>query len=177
MIRDHTRSDDEIIRVIETMYPDPLERKEFINIRRKSDDSTILLTLSTSRTYREKLIVYLLRNGANPNVTTTDSGISGIHPIDYHGKDDVSRTMHLLAYGADPNATKWFGYSTLHTMIYNGKVNISSSLMIHGAKLKPGDMNSLRRCGRSHIFFNFYDNITLRRISLHYIRLEQIRSQ
>lgn len=172
MIRDHTRSDDEIIRVIETMYPDPLERKEFINIRRKSDDSTILLTLSTSRTYREKLIVYLLRNGADPNVT-----ISGIHPIDYHGKDDTSRTMHLLAYGADPNATNWFGYSTLHTMIYNNKVGISNALMTHGARLRPGNLCSLRKCGRSHIFFDFYDDISLRRISLHYVRLEQIRSQ
>lgn len=170
MIENHDRSDDEIIRVIDAMYPDPVKRKEFIN-QRRSDERATLLTHSACQMDREKLMVYLLQNGADPNIPTQ----SGLYPIDYSDQD-ASRTMILLAYGANPNIPGRY-VSTLYSMIYHNRIHISNALMTHGAQLKSGDLKYLKQSGRSQLFFDFYDNINLRRISLHYIRLEQIRSQ
>jgi hypothetical protein len=57
MISDHTWHDDDIMSAIETMYPDPLKRKEFINVRWFNDDGNwcTLLTESLGRGYRRTL--------------------------------------------------------------------------------------------------------------------------
>lgn len=177
MIFDRKWHDDDIIRMIETKYPDPLERKEYINRWFESGGNwCTLLTESIKRVYRRTLVTYLIRNGADSNVYTRLC----LHSLDFwtfeNANENVQRTSLLLAYGANPNMHIG-NASVLMGHILGYRVNVTTVLLTHGAQLKSGEFEILMKNKATHIISNFYQFISLRRISLHYIRLEQIRSQ
>lgn len=178
MISDHTWHDDDIMSAIETMHPDPLKRKEFINVRWFNGDGNwcTLLTESLGRGYRRTLVSYLIRNGADPNAYTR----SCLHSLSFwtyeNANENVQRTLLLLAYGANPNMHIG-NASVLMGHILGYRVNVTTVLLTHGAQLKSGEFEILMKNKATHIISNFYQFISLRRIALHHIRLEQIRSQ
>lgn len=145
MLFDDTCCDDDIIRIIETTYPDHDAKKEYLNMRVSGADT--FLMHSICHKHRQKLVGYLLRNGADPNAPTR----SGIRTLDVwiHDTPDNARIMALLAYGADPNMDAG-AYSILALHIFGQRINISNILMAHGAQLRPGELETLKRCGRVH---------------------------
>lgn len=173
MICTHTYRDGEIIRVIESMYPDPHERKAYINRRLHAYNTDTLLTESVRRHCRDKLTMYLVRNGADPNVISS----TGEHSLNLCMTPD--ETMFLLAYGADPN-TRAGDHSILCLHICGDRIDISNILMKHGARLRSGELQTIKMYGKKRIRTlvpDFYNDISLRHISLHHINLHRLRFQ
>lgn len=164
-------TDDDVIRTIETIFPDPLKRKEYINRPLYRNKTTTFLTQLACIGRRRRLIRYLLRNGADPNVLK-----SGSHPLSFCKTPDDA--MFFLAYGADPNLYTNGWQSILFGHIVCGRPIIADVLMMHGARMKLNETMELHLSAgfRDLDVVSFYDRISLRRIALHHIRLERIRT-
>lgn len=174
-----TNTDDMISEIVRR-YPDLDERRKVINTS-KYGWLTILTYALMSQYPREKLIHFLLKNGADPNWMTQ----SGHHTLAYRSHDrdcDISASIHnmtlLLAYGADPNRAGQCS-SVLYQYTLAPCEHIVNLLLLHGAQMKHRELEALRRAGdrRMKIIEDFYDIVSLRRIALHHIRLDQLRLQ
>lgn len=171
VLNDTPYTDDDVIQAIEAMYPDPLERREYINRPLYTNRATTLLTKLACTHRRRKLIRYLLRNGADPNVLK-----SGSHPLSFCRTPDDA--MFFLAYGADPNLYTNGWQSILFGHIVLGRPSVADVLMTHGARMKLDETRELHLFTGFRVLgvVSFYDRISLRRIALHHIRLERIRT-
>lgn len=171
VLNDTPYSDDDVIRAIEAMHPNPLERREYINMPLYTNRTTTLLTKLACTHRRRKLIRYLLRNGADPNVLK-----SGSHPLSFCKTPDDA--MFFLAYGADPNLYTNGWQSILFGHIVCGRPIVADVLMMHGARMKLSEIMELHHFAVFQVLgvVSFYDRMSLRRIALHHIRLERIRT-
>lgn len=170
--------EEDIIDEIVRRYPNVNERRDAINRpREKRMHGLTILTFALSHVdFKGKLVRFLLQSGADPNWITED-GYS--HVLSFcSGNDALINMTTLLAYGADPNTNTGRGFSPLYKYAYHHKTHEVYLLLIHGARLNDFDLASLRRCDKSmKIISDFYDDISLRRMALHYIRLDQIRQE
>jgi ankyrin repeat protein len=80
----------------------------------------------------EEIARYLLDQGADPNVSATNSfRVRPIHAATARRSEAIVRL--LLERGADPNARQQNGYTPLHSAAQNGDGPIIALLLQHGA--------------------------------------------
>lgn len=173
-------SEDDMISEIIRCYPDIDERRRVVNIPRKGGFTLLTYALSCNE-FKGKLVRFLLQSGADPNWITK----SGIHTLLFNNYTNESIThyniMLLLAYGSDPNRpgqarSVLYGY-VRDTVIYPTHESTIHPLLIHGAQMDDRDDRDLRGGKVMKIVADFYNNVSLRQIALHRIRLDHLRSQ
>lgn len=169
--------EEDIIDEIVRRYPDVNERRDVINRPREIGiHGLTILTFAVSRIdFKGKLVRFLLQSGADPN-WITEAGYS--HVLSFCASDAALLNMTtLLAYGADPNTITNRRSSLLYQCAYHHKTREAHLLLVHGARLNDFDLASLRHSDKSmKIISDFYDDISLHRMAIHYIRLDQIRT-
>lgn len=179
-------SEDDMISDIIRCYPDIDERRRAVNIPRKGGFTLLTYALS-HKDFKGKLVHFLLQSGADPNWITK----SGTHTLWFNNYIDETITLYnmrlLLAYGSDPNRpgqarSVLYGH-VRDTIAIRGSVicpmqgSAIHLLLIHGAQMDDRDARDLRGGKGMKIVANFYNNVSLRQIALHRIRLDQLRSQ
>lgn len=166
--------EEDIIDEIVRRYPNVNERRDVINRpREKRMHGLTILTFAVSHAdFKGKLVRFLLQSGADPKFY----GYS--HILSFcSGNAALLNMTTLLAYGADPNTITNRRSSLLYQCAYHHRTHEAHLLLVHGARLNDFDLASLRHSDKSmKIISDFYDDISLHRMAIHYIRLDQIRT-